>query len=267
MRRKATTAGTRPKGLRGLIHDIRRSRGDTRGLTLSEPVIVILLIVLFSTAAVVAIVFFRGEGQKTVARVNLEAAVLAAKSVHNFSTDSMFGSTIAADLARVSPELDIDEVTSKSDADDVQRGATTAAVCSDTAHTTESACTTAGETWTPASSGTPQEPADMAVIVTDLDITGTVSSLPEHTGTAPWTIRAGDALWLLNRSDNGDTYCAFVVVEIEGDTTPSGTWYAANLAENANPATCGADPSATTFPSNLSAGSASDLARGIPDPT
>ena len=244
MRRKA---GTRATGLRGLIHNIRRSRGDTRGLTLSEPVIVILLLAIFGTFATVQIVFYRGEGQKTVARVNLESAVLAAESVHNFSAAAEFDSaTIAADIQRVSPELAVTLHEDQVSIDSAQKGGV--GICSDVNHTTPSDCTTAGGTWT---AGSPMASGAMAVMVNTGAITG-------GTGATAYTIDANDALWLLNRSENGDTYCAFVVAEIEGDTANSGTWYDARLSEN-SAATCGAGPSVTSFPTGLQ--------RSIPDPS
>lgn len=213
---------------------LSRRDNDDSGLTLSEPIIVILLLVLFGGIAVAAIVFFQRQGQTTVARANLEAAVLAAETTHNFSSNSSFGTTTEAirSMGRVTPDivfLPHNSTVSHTQGHNGPTGLTINA---------------AGVADSSGSAG-PPGPEYVFVEVNDAAIDRKQSDNAATCGSTDdcEKVAVGDAILLQIRAENGDTYCAVVVAEsrLIGSTAEAslaGTRYDADQ-ETEGPATCG----------------------------
>ena len=245
--------------MRTMLKRLRARRQDDEGLTLSEPIIVILLLVLFGTAAVVAILFFRGRGETTVARNNIEQAQIAAESLHNFSSTGQFPANIEARLTQVVPEVTFTALGAGNHNDADRAAATghclvgpsggppaTTSTLAPTAGTCSSGVLTGAVT-----GGFPGPDELFVRVLGDLTWRGE-------------SVASGDALLLQIRAANGDTYCTVVIPESRGGGNAIGidavgTWHDAHLS-GGDIANCGSVAgAAVTLPTNLRRGSFPDL--------
>lgn len=240
--------------LRRRHNDGPSRRGDDSGLTLSEPIIVILLIVIFGALAAAAIVFFQRQGQTTVARANLESAILAAETAHNFSPNTSLVDDAFA-IGRMQPV--VPDLAFRAHAATPAAGPPVVGNNGATGlHQT--LCTPSGADCAPG-------PQDVFVEVSGTTITRNLGADATF-GTEQ--VAAGDAVVLQVRAENGDTYCAVAVLESRivpgsaalpaGATTELlGTRYG-GAGETATAAGCGAGAA-------LTAADVLALTREIPD--
>ena len=181
---------------------------------------VILVVAILATGGFIAIQRIRGGAQSSVAKTNLSTAVTALVTAHGIEQDGKFDAATAADLA-IHLSGFVEDLTV------VAMPVTTP--------------TTKGWEWTL---------ADNAVAVT--------SNLGDDISATAWKVSANDAVWLVTRAEDGDTYCAMVVLEIAGDTSYAGTRYDAAKSDS-NIATCGAVGAATGAMNTAAAAEADEL--------
>lgn len=231
MNHSADEGRAAPKGLlRRTLDKIRlRSPGkDDSGLTLLEMLAVILVVAILATGGFIAIQRIRGGAQSSVAKTNLSTAVTAVVTAHGVQQDGQF------DTAGFAGHLNgfLEDLTAVAyNGTDVIAGYK-------------------GWQWTGATAPAPNQ---VAVAIND-------TAIPDASNA--WGVGIGDAVWLITRAEDGDTYCALVVLEIAGDTEKGGTRYDAALSES-DVATCGLDAATTTHIASAAVRTAAGAAAGL----
>ena len=194
------------------LNRLRLRRGDDSGLTLLEMLAVILVVAILATGAFIAIQRIRGGAQSSVAKSNLAVAVTALVTAHGIDQDGALPSTNNQALAD-HLQLYVEDLTPVPFDKDAGSSSTALGGTSPNHF---------GYAWD-------LGPAPNQVIVAVNNVA--------HSGTG-WNVAAGDAVWLVTMAEDGDTYCAFVVLEIGGDASKAGTRFDAAHGES-TVATCG----------------------------
>ena len=188
----------------------RLRRGDDSGLTLLEMLAVILVVAILATGAFIAIQRIRGGAQSSVAKSNLAVAVTAVVTAHGIEQDGKLppAAGIAAHLNGF-----MEDLTAKP-------------------YHRDSATEVKGWQW------------DNGPLPNEVHVALNAGAIDDASSAKAWGVAEHDAVWLITKAEDGDTYCAFVVLEIAGDTSPGGTRYDAALSEM-DVATCGLGAAAT----------------------
>ena len=207
MNHSADEGRAAPKGLRRRMLDrVRLPWRDDSGLTLLEMLAVILVVAILATGGFIAIQRIRGGAQSSVAKTNLSTAVTALVTAHGVQQDGQLpaSATLADHLNAFVEDLTV-----------VAYDGTGVA--------------TGYQGWQWATNG----PAANEVFVATND-----TAINDANSPGTWSIAPRDAVWLITKAEDGDTYCTLVVLEISGDTEKGGTRYDAALSDSPI-ATCG----------------------------
>ena len=189
------------------LNRLRRARRDDSGLTLLEMLAVILVVAILATGGFIAIQRIRGGAQSSVAKTNLNTAVTALVTAHGIEQDGQ----LPADI-----DVHLDSFLEDLAAEPYERP------------------TTEVKGWQWASGPQPNE----------VFVALNTGPIADGASTPRWGVAAHDAVWLITKAEDGDTYCALVVLEISGATEPGGTRYDAAKSDN-DVATCGLPVEAT----------------------
>ena len=194
-----------------MLNRLRRARGGDSGLTLLEMLAVILVVAILATGAFIAIQRIRGGAQSSVAKSNLSTAVTALVTAHGIDQDGELPASTNKDLAD-HLQLYVEDLTpvpwdSSGNGQDVTADYK-------------------GYQW----AATTNAPKANQVFLA-------VNTTPTTTG-GDFSVAKGDAVWLVTMAEDGDTYCALVVMEIGGNASKAGTRFDAATAES-EVATCG----------------------------
>ena len=193
------------------LNRLRRARRDDSGLTLLEMLAVILVVAILATGAFIAIQRIRGGAQSSVAKSNLSVAVTALVTAHGIDQDGALPAGTNKDLAD-HLQLYVEDLTPVPWAGSGNGTAVEAGY--------------KGYQW----AATANAPKANQVFVA-------VNAASTSTGT-DFSVAKGDAVWLVTMAEDGDTYCALVVLEIGGNASKAGTRFDAAIAEK-EVATCG----------------------------
>ena len=192
-----------------MLNRLRRARGGDSGLTLLEMLAVILVVAILATGAFIAIQRIRGGAQSSVAKSNLSTAVTALVTAHGIDQDGELPATNATLAAHL--QLYVEDLTP--------------VVWDNSGNGAGVKASYKGYDW--AASGVAPKANQVFIAVNTAAVTGT-----------GWSVAKGDAVWLITMAEDGDTYCALVVLEIGGDASKAGTRFDAATAEK-DVATCG----------------------------